>query len=111
MHAHFFASEPLTTILSELRCRNGYRALPPPSLTQMLRQKIRQRLDAGGARAAGWGDEMHRPFGLLPVPQDDLDLARLQHIADDEVRQVRDAEPGQQRRHQCLAIVDAQWPG
>lgn len=50
-------------------------SLPLPRFRKMLRQKIRQHLDAGGARAAGRGDEMHRALGLMPAFQDHLDLA------------------------------------
>src|SRR5258707_971885 len=41
--------------------------LPLLPLRKMLRQKIRQHLDAGGARAAGRRHQMHRTLGLLPV--------------------------------------------
>src|SRR4051812_13458851 len=53
---------------------------------------------------------MHRAFGLLPALQNHLDLAWGNRVPDDELRQVRDPEPSEERWHQSLAIVDAQRP-
>src|SRR3954470_3791240 len=84
---------------------------PLPSLLRackMRRQKIRQRLDTRGARATGRRQQMHRALGLFPVLEDHFDLARGDRVADDEIRQIGDPKPREQRRHQRLAIVDAQ---
>jgi hypothetical protein len=51
---------------------------------------------------------MHGAFGLVPAFQDHFDFARCNRIADDEVRQIGDAEACDDRRHQRLAIVDAE---
>ena len=51
-------------------------SFPLLSLGKMPGEKIRQHLDAGGARAAGRHHQMHRALGLLPVLEDHLDLAR-----------------------------------
>src|SRR5947209_20449374 len=40
------------------------------ALRKMPGQEIRQHLDAGGARAAGRGHQMHRAFFLFPALQD-----------------------------------------
>src|SRR6185312_1798155 len=77
-------------------------------LRELAREIIGEHLDARGARAAGRGDEMHRAFGLLPALENDLDLTRRHRVADDELRQIRDAETREQRRHHGLAIVDAE---
>ena len=50
------------------------RALLLP-LGKLRRQKLRQHLDAGRARAAGRHHQMHSAFRLLPALQDHLDLA------------------------------------
>jgi hypothetical protein len=80
------------------------------SLRKLLRQKLRQHFDARGPRAAGRGDQMHGAFRLVPAFQDHLDLAGCDGIADDEVRQIGDAEAGDDGRQQRLAIVDAELP-
>src|SRR5689334_5275585 len=85
--------------------KEGSALLP---LRKLLRQKLRQHLDAGGPRAAGRRHQMHRAFRLLPAFQDHLDLARTDRIADDELRKVGDAEASEQRGHDGLAVVDAQ---
>ena len=72
---------------------------------------FRQHLDARGARAAGRRHQMHRAFGLFPAFQDHLDFAGTDRIADDELGQVGDTETGEQRRHDGLAVVDAQLTG
>ena len=77
----------------------------------MLRQKIRQHLDAGGARAAGRRHQMHRAFGLLPAFQDHFDLARGDGVADDEVRQVGDAEAGDDSDgNSASPLLTRSWP-
>src|SRR5437588_7729012 len=59
-------------------------------LREMLRQKIRQHLDACRARAARWRHQMHRALDLLPAFQNHFDLARRDCVTDDEVRQIGD---------------------
>src|SRR6185437_14415266 len=96
--------------------RSGYprRALsPPPPLRELVRQKLRQHFDARGAWAAGRRDEMHGAFRLLPALEDHFHVAGGDGIADDELRQIRDAEAREQGRHQRFAVVDTQgttWP-
>src|SRR3954466_7803668 len=81
----------------------------PLARTRELRcEKIAERLDACGARAARWRHQMHGAFNLLPVLQDHFDLARGNGLADDEFRKVGDAEAGDQRRHYRFAVVDAE---
>src|SRR6266704_5617261 len=80
----------------------------PLSLRELARQELREHLDAGGTRAAGRGDEMHRAFRLLPALEDDFDFTGSNRVADDELRQIRDAEACKQSRHHRLAIVDAE---
>ncbi len=50
---------------------------------------------------------MHGAFGLIPALEDHLDLAGGHRFADDELRQVGDAEPREQRRQHGFAVVDA----
>src|SRR6478752_1906908 len=78
---------PLARSLSLLRPR-------PLPLCKMLRQEIRQRLDARGTRTAGRRYQMHRALGLFPTLEDHFDFARGDGVADDEVRQVGNAEAG-----------------
>jgi len=66
----------------------------------MLRQELRQHFDARGARAAGRRYQMHRAFRLVLAFQDHLDLAGCDGVADDEVRQIGDAEAGDDARQQ-----------
>src|SRR5262249_17325489 len=84
--------------------------LPPPHLREMLHQELRQHLDAGGPRPAGRRDPMQRAVRLLPTFQDPLHGARRNRVSNDELRQVGDSEPREQRRHDSLAIVGAQRP-
>ena len=89
---------------------NRTELFPLPSLGKMRRQKLHQHFDPRGARAAGRHHQMHRAFGLLPALQDHLDLAGRDGVADDELRQVGDAEARDQRGQHRLTIVDAQRP-
>ena len=70
----------------------------------MLGEEIREHFDAGGPRAAGRGDEMHRALGLLPAFQDHLDLATCDRVADDEIGQIGDTEAGEQRASQVRTM-------
>ena len=63
----------------------------------MLRQEIREHLDAGGARAAGRRHQMQRTFRLLPALQDHFDLTGCDRVADDEAGQIGNAEAGEDR--------------
>src|SRR5215470_13015425 len=83
-------------------------SLPPLPLRKMPGQKLRQHLDARGPRSAGWRHPMQRAFRLLPAFQDHLDFPGCDGFADDELGQVGDAEASEKRRHDGLAIVDAQ---
>src|SRR3954469_10936544 len=99
------AARSTITLLRRL-CPSAH--LPLARTRQLRCEKIAERLDACGARAARWRHQMHGAFGLLPVLQDHFDLARGNGLADDEFRKVGDAEASDQRRHHRFAVVDAE---
>ncbi len=89
----------------EQQCITCCRVLCVPASPQEL---IRQHLDARGPRAARRHHQMHRPFRLLPVLENDFEAAVGDGLIDDEPGQIGDTETGHERRQDGFTVVDAQ---